>query len=95
VIVSLVNGLALKAADHDTLLGYSDRNTIPNYARSAVATATQNKIVVNYPDPKQLQLHREATRGEAAAMVYQALVVVRQTPSISSPYIFSHSSFEK
>ncbi|NJM73260.1 MAG: DUF1565 domain-containing protein [Scytonema sp. RU_4_4] len=95
VIVSLVNGLALKAADNDTLLGYSDRNTIPNYARTAVATATQNKIVVNYPDPKQLQLNREATRGEATAMVYQALVAVRQTPSISSPYIFSHSSFEK
>ncbi|MBW4635428.1 MAG: DUF1565 domain-containing protein [Iphinoe sp. HA4291-MV1] len=95
IIVSLVNGLALKAADNNNLLGYSDRNTIPNYARTAVATATQNKIVVNYPDPKQLQLNREATRGEVAAMLYQALVAIGRTPSINSPYIFSHSSFEK
>ncbi|NMF63898.1 S-layer homology domain-containing protein [Brasilonema octagenarum] len=91
VIVSLVNGLGLKAADNNSLLGLSDHNIIPSYARSAVATATQNKIVVNYPDSKQFHPNREATRGEVAAMVYQALVVVRQTPSINSPYIFSHS----
>ncbi|WP_017318461.1 DUF1565 domain-containing protein [Mastigocladopsis repens] len=95
VIVSLVNGLALKAANNNPLLGYSDRNTIPNHARTAVATATQNKIVVNYPDPKLLQPNREATRGEVAAMVYQALVAIRRTPSINSPYIVSASSFEK
>ncbi|MBW4594192.1 MAG: S-layer homology domain-containing protein [Brasilonema angustatum HA4187-MV1] len=91
VIVSLVNGLGLKAADNNSLLGLSDHNIIPSYARSAVATATQNKIVVNYPDSKQFHPNREATRGEVAAMVYQALVAVRQTPSINSPYIFSHS----
>lgn len=92
VIVSLVNGLALKAADNNALLGLRDRNTIPNYARTAVATATQNKIVVNYPDPKQLQPLREATRGETAAMVYQALVAIGRTPSINSPYIVSPST---
>jgi parallel beta-helix repeat protein len=91
VIVSLVNGLGLKAADNNSLIGLSDHNIIPNYAHSAVATATQNKIVVNYPDPKQFNPNREATRGEVAAMVYQALVAVRQTPTIHSPYIFSHS----
>ncbi|KAB8331197.1 DUF1565 domain-containing protein [Scytonema tolypothrichoides VB-61278] len=91
VIVSLVNGLGLKAADNNSLLGLSDHNIIPDYARSAVATAIQNKIVVNYPDPKQFNPNQEATRGEVAAMVYQALVAVRQTPTINSPYIFSHS----
>ena len=103
VIVSLVNGLALKPADNNTLVSYSDRDTIPKYARTAVATATQNKIIVNYPDPKQLQPNREATQGEAAAMVYQALVAIGRisnieaalAPNINSPYIVSSSSFEK
>ena len=98
VIVSLVNGLALKPADN-TLVSYSDRNTIPEYARTAVATATQNKIIVNYPDPKQLQPNRQATQAEAAAMVYQALVAIGRisidsalAPNINSPYIVSSST---
>ncbi|OUL21155.1 hypothetical protein BV372_31870 [Nostoc sp. T09] len=92
VIVSLVNGLALPAADNDTLLVYSDRNAIPEYARKAVATATQQQIAVNYPDPKQLVPVREATRAEVAAMVYQALVAIQRTSAIKSPYIVSHTT---
>ena len=52
-------------------------------------TATQQKIVVNYPDPKQLAPTREATRAEVAAMVYQALVAINRTTNINSPYIVS------
>ena len=55
VIVSLVNGLKLPPAQSDALLCYSDRNTILDYARTAVATATQQKIVVNYPNPNQIE----------------------------------------
>jgi len=87
VLVSLVNGLALPADDSDRLLTYSDRNTIPDYAKKAIATATKQKIVVNYPDPKQLLPVREATRAEVAAMVYQALVAIKRTAAINSPYI--------
>ncbi|MBD2202120.1 S-layer homology domain-containing protein [Calothrix sp. FACHB-1219] len=92
VIVSLVNGLGLPAADIDNLLAYSDRNTIPEYARQAVATATQQQIVVNYPNSQQLVPVREATRAEVAAMVYQALVAIQRTKAINSPYIVSHAS---
>jgi parallel beta-helix repeat protein len=91
VIVSLVNGLGLPAADSNTLLVYRDRNTVPDYASKAVATATQQQIVVNYPDPKQLVPVREATRAEVAAMVYQALVAIQRTSAINSPYIVSHT----
>lgn len=87
VIVSLVNGLTLPKADDNTLLTYTDDHTIPDYARQAVETATQHRIVVNYPDPKQLVPQREATRGEVAAMVYQALVAIQRTSTINSPYI--------
>ncbi|GAX41225.1 hypothetical protein NIES4075_21940 [Tolypothrix sp. NIES-4075] len=90
VIVSLVNGLKLPPAQSDALLCYSDRNTILDYARTVVATATQQKIVVNYPNPKQIEPSRFATRAEVAAMVYQALVAIKKYPPIESPYIVSN-----
>ncbi|WGV28372.1 S-layer homology domain-containing protein [Halotia branconii] len=89
VIVSLVNGLALPASASNALLTYTDNKSIPDYAQKAVVSATQQKIVVNYPDPKQLAPAREATRAEVAAMVYQALVAIGRTQNINSPYIVS------
>ena len=91
VIVSLVNGLGLPAVDRDVLEVYSDRYTIPDYARTAVATATQWGIVVNYPDPKMLVPLRSITRAEVAAMVYQALVAIGRTSVIKSVYVGLHS----
>lgn len=91
VIVSLVNGLGLPLADSDVLEVYSDRHTIPDYARKAVATATQQKIIVNYPDAKLLAPSRSATLAEVAAMVYQALVAIGRTSAIKSVYVGLHS----
>ncbi|MDZ8029665.1 DUF1565 domain-containing protein [Nostoc sp. DedSLP04] len=91
VIVSLVNGLGLPAVDRDVVEVYSDRHTIPDYARTAVASATQRGIVVNYPDPKVLAPLRFATRAEVAAMVYQALVAIGRTSAIKSVYVGLHS----
>ncbi|MUG97482.1 DUF1565 domain-containing protein [Scytonema sp. UIC 10036] len=88
-IVSLVSGLSLSATFSEDLVNYSDRNTIPKAALNAVATATDNKIIVNFPDPKLIQGNREATRAEVAAMVYQALVAIGTAGAIHSPYIVS------
>ncbi|MEM6401334.1 MAG: S-layer homology domain-containing protein [Cyanobacteria bacterium P01_D01_bin.116] len=87
VMVSLVNGLRLTAAHGSALQNFTDSQTLPNYARTAVATATQQRIVVNYPDPKKLEPKREATRAEVAAMVYQTLVAIKRTAPVNSPYI--------
>ncbi|MBW4674516.1 MAG: DUF1565 domain-containing protein [Desmonostoc geniculatum HA4340-LM1] len=84
VIVSLVNGLGLPQADNNVLEVYSDRHRIPDYAQKAVATATHQRIVVNYPDPTLLAPSRPATCAEVAAMVYQALVAIGRTPAIES-----------
>lgn len=88
VIVSLVNGLSLSATNGNSFT-YTDNQTIPEYARKAVITATQNRIIVNHPDPKLLAPSREATRAEVAAMVYQALVAIQRASSMNSPYIIS------
>ncbi|MFH7028001.1 MAG: S-layer homology domain-containing protein [Heteroscytonema crispum UTEX LB 1556] len=89
VIVSLVNGLGLPAADSDVLKVYSDCNTIPESARRAVATATQQQIAVNYPERNKIEPLREATRGEVAAMMYQALLNIQRITPMNSTYIVS------
>ncbi|MEI6443575.1 MAG: S-layer homology domain-containing protein [Nostocales cyanobacterium ELA583] len=91
VIVSLVNGLGLSVTDQK-ILTYIDQDKIPEYARTAVTIATQQKIIVNYPDPNLLAPTREASRAEVAAMVYQTLVASQRTKVINSPYIVLHIS---
>lgn len=89
VIVSLVNGLGLSASDGTVLSTYSDRAAIPDYAKDEVNTATKKEIVVSYPDTKQLDPTKDATRAEVAAMVYQALVDANQVSAVNSDYIVS------
>jgi hypothetical protein len=89
LITSLANGLSLPKADAKVLEIYEDRDSIPAYAKSAVAAATQAGIVINYPTPTLLELKREATRAEATAFVYQALERTGWVSAISSPYIVS------
>lgn len=91
VIVSLVNGLGLSASDETVLSTYSDRAAIPDYAKDEVNTATKKEIVVSYPDTKQLDPTKDATRAEVAAMVYQALVDANQVSEVNSDYIVSAS----
>jgi hypothetical protein len=91
ILVSLANGLGYaptKPADA-TLQLYSDATTIPAYARNSVAAATENRMVVNYPNLKLLTPNQTATRAEVAAFIYQALVRSGQIQAISSPYIVS------
>ncbi|BCL38845.1 fasciclin domain-containing protein [Nostoc sp. MS1] len=76
-LVSLSSGLNLSTTD--TASGvlsnyYADASAVPSYATNAVAAATQNNIVVNYPNIRQLNPETPLTRAEAAAFLYQALV---------------------
>jgi hypothetical protein len=70
-IVSLVNGLELKGVNPDSLKLYSDRSVIPNFAVSAIATATDLSIVVNSPARDRLSPLRDITRAEISALIYQ------------------------
>ena len=91
VIVSLVNGLGLSVTEAPSYQ-YIDQDKIPEYAQTAVTIATQQKIIVNYPDTNLLAPTREASRAEVAAMVYQALVASQRTKVINSPYVILHIS---
>ncbi|MGL4378153.1 MAG: DUF1565 domain-containing protein [Microcoleaceae cyanobacterium] len=86
-IVALVAGLQLKGGNPNSLTKYSDRVQIPSYATDAVATATERKMIVNYPSVNQLEPLRDITRGEICAILYQTLVAVNRAPAITSSYI--------
>ena len=89
VLVSLANGLNYTASTStSTLLNYySDASSISDYARTPIAAATDNRLVVNYPNLNVLNPVRNATRAEVAAFIYQALVKQGQAQAISSNYI--------
>lgn len=63
---------------------YADSGQIPTYALDGVAAATQNNLVVNYPDVRTLNPLVPLTRAEAAAHLYQALVKLGQAAPLPS-----------
>ena len=86
-IVSLVSGLELKGVNPDSLKLYSDRSVIPNFAVSAIATATDLNIVVNSPARDRLSPLWDITRAEISALIYQTLVAINRAKAIDSLYI--------
>jgi parallel beta-helix repeat protein len=86
-IISLVNGLGLTGGAPTVLNLYRDRAQIPTYAIQPVATATQKRMVVNYPRLDTLEPLTDITRAEISAILYQALVITGQAPAISSRFI--------
>ncbi|MGD2184152.1 glycoside hydrolase family 10 protein [Lusitaniella coriacea] len=89
-LIALVNGLELQLPDVsqiDLSQLYQDWASIPTYARGQTAIASGKGMVVNYPNLKQLEPNRSATRAEIAALIYQALVQAGRAAKIASPYI--------
>lgn len=89
VLLSLTNGFGLaKSTNPDSALAvFQDQDQIPDWARPAIATATESGLVVSYPDTKVFNPNQPATRAEVAAMLYQALTASGQLAPIQSTYI--------
>ncbi|MDA0266510.1 MAG: S-layer homology domain-containing protein, partial [Cyanobacteria bacterium] len=86
-MVAIANGLGFTGGRVDALGIYRDRAQIPSYAVSALATATQRRLVVNYPDALTLRPAETITRAEVSALVYQGRVALGLATAIASPYI--------
>ncbi|WOD38979.1 S-layer homology domain-containing protein [Nodosilinea sp. E11] len=87
VLVSLANGLNYTASNPDSIRVYRDSATIPAYAVASLAAATEQRMVVNYPDVQVLRPNQTATRAEVAAFIYQALASQNQVATVNSPFI--------
>ncbi|MBD1919662.1 DUF3370 family protein [Microcoleus sp. FACHB-831] len=59
---------------------FNDAAQIPGYAKNAIAAASIASMVVNYPNIKQLNPNRTATRGEVATLMCRALNIYAVPP---------------
>ncbi len=88
-LLALVSGLDLKDKSPpkmDSLQAYTDGGAVPNYAKEAIASATQLSLVFNHPITTELRPNRTVTRAEVSAMVYQSLVIAERMPPVTSRY---------
>ncbi len=85
-LVALANGLnySPQGSINEALGRYRDAGQIPGYGESPVAAATENRLVVNYPNVDMLQPQRTATRADVAAFIYQALVAQGRMPALQA-----------
>ncbi len=85
-LVALANGLnySPRGSVNEALGRYRDAGQIPSYGEGPVAAATENRLVVNYPNVDTLQPQRTATRADVAAFIYQALVAQGRMPALQS-----------
>lgn len=91
VLVALASGLNLNLPSQSAgmIKQYKDAKDIPNYAIQKVAAATQNRLVVNYPDRTLLNPNQPATRAEVAVMIHQALAIAGEVEPLNNSYIVS------
>jgi hypothetical protein len=89
VLVSLATGLDLANPDNvdQTLQRLGSLEGLPNWARPKVAASAQNGLIVNHPDPSQLNPNEPATRAEIVAMIHQALVKEGRLEAIESEFV--------
>jgi hypothetical protein len=87
VLAALANGLSLKSSrSPDTVLKrYSDYQQVPSWAKPALVAALEADLVINFPDPVQLEPNRLANRAEVMAMMHQALVYTGKLPALAAP----------
>lgn len=95
-LVSLASGLGYRPSGNPSSIlpqFYNDAGAIPSYAYNGVTAATQQQIVVNYPNVRQLNPNQIATRADVAAFIYQSLVQSGQVSRLNSSYIVSQVPF--
>ncbi|WP_309741940.1 S-layer homology domain-containing protein [Chamaesiphon sp. OTE_20_metabat_361] len=74
--ISLAKGLQLAppAAANEVLTKYPDVQQMPTYARDKMAAAIASGLVIKDTTPNLLKPAQNATRADAAALIYEVLV---------------------
>jgi S-layer homology domain len=74
--ISLAKGLnlPLPTSSDTTLKNFSDADNMPKYAREKMAAAVESGLVIKDKTPNLLKPVQNATRADAAALIYEVLV---------------------
>jgi hypothetical protein len=72
-LVILAKAMKNAESNPTALSRYSDADAVPDWAKESVTKAATANIIVNFPESTKIEPNRLATRGEVAALVYQAL----------------------
>ncbi|VXD24238.1 putative surface layer protein [Planktothrix serta PCC 8927] len=89
-LVALVNGLDYKptqVSPQQLTKIFEDGSDIPEYAKKAIATATDNWLVVNYPNIRRLNPNKPATRAEVSTFICQAILEDKKQALVPTQYI--------
>lgn len=91
LVVSIAKGMQLSGGNVDRLDAYyDDANNIPAIVKSAIANATDNKIVVNYPDKRIFSPESNATRAQAVAILYRVMMSKGTATNYNNIYLVNH-----
>lgn len=74
VLSAMGSGLALEGNRFMTLAKLIDNPLVPGWARTSVANAAENHLMVNYPNMLVFNGNKNSTRAETVAVLYRALV---------------------
>ncbi len=91
-IALLTTGLRYKSPENglETIeASLADWEEIPDYARGAIAAGIQNRLVVNYPDPRTLNPTEPISRGELASMICQVREDISAIALVPQQYVAS------
>ena len=89
-LVAVVNGLDYKSSQvsyQQLTKIFDDASDIPEYAKKAIATATENWLIVNYPNLRRLNPNKPATRAEVATLICQAISQDKKQALVPTQYI--------
>ncbi|AFY79948.1 S-layer homology domain-containing protein [Oscillatoria acuminata] len=91
-IALLTTGLRYKSPENGLEMveaSLADWEGIPDYARGAIAAGIQNRLVVNYPDPRTLNPTEPLSRGELASMICQVQEDIGAIALVPQQYVAS------
>ena len=72
----LANGLRYTSSSQANKLlrdAFKDGRLVPDYLRTSVAAALEQRLIINYPDRQRLNPNQSLRQGELAALLCQAL----------------------
>ncbi|MEB3281003.1 MAG: SLBB domain-containing protein [Lyngbya sp.] len=81
-LVQILNLQSRQIAPESLNRYFIDAHNIPESSLSQVAAATENRLVVNYPNVRVLNPNKSATLAEVSAFVYQALVSLGEAQTL-------------